>query len=90
MVNGRMWGKESDEVGKAPVERLTSSSIDSVMSGFVSIYRPRRAESSEFTYSSPRESQDIENNTESFSLSQRETELRYNPDFSEQRCDLVT
>ncbi|CAL1687049.1 unnamed protein product [Lasius platythorax] len=40
MVNGRMWGEESDEVGKAPVERSTSSSIDSVMSGLVSIYGP--------------------------------------------------
>lgn len=36
----------------------------------------------------PHASRDIENNTGSFS--QRETELRYNPDFSEQRCDLVT
>lgn len=36
-------GKESDEVGKAPIERSTSSSIDSMMSGLVSIYGPPSA-----------------------------------------------
>lgn len=44
-------GEESGEVGKAPVERSTSSSIDSMMSGLVSIYGPPSA----FTFPRARE-----------------------------------